>query len=73
MRVERHAPRLRIEYHPPPLLVKKFFAGAFARSSAARAEGLSAAQALDAEALAACGLRVTQTERFFCEPKTEEA
>ena len=49
------------------------FAGAFARSSAARAEGLSAAQALDAEALAACGLRVTQTERFYCEPKTEEA
>lgn len=72
MRVGRHAPRLRIEYHPPPL-VKKFFAGAFARSSAARAEGLSAAQALDAEALAACGLRVTQTERFYCEPKTEEA
>lgn len=57
----------------PPHLVKKFFAGAFARSSAARAEGLSAAQALDAEALAACGLRVTQTERFYCEPKTEEA
>lgn len=53
---------------PPPHLVKKFFAGAFARSSAARAEGLSAAQALDA-----CGLRVTQTERFYCEPKTEEA
>ena len=40
---------------------------------AARAEGLSAAQALDAEALAACGLRVTQTERFYCEPKTKEA
>ena len=32
-----------------------------------------AGKALDAEALAACGLRVTQTERFFCEPKTEEA
>ena len=72
MRVGRHAPRLRIEYHPP-LLVKKFLAGAFARSSAARAEGLSAAQALDAKVLAACGLRVTQTERFYCEPKTEEA
>ena len=49
------------------------FTRAFARSSAARAEGLSAAQALDAEALAACGLRVTQTERFYCEPKTEVA
>ena len=31
-----------------------------------------AGHALDAEALAACGLRVTQTERFYCEPKTEE-
>ena len=32
-----------------------------------------AGKALDAEDLAACGLRVAQTERFFCEPKTEEA
>ncbi len=32
-----------------------------------------AGKALDAEALAACGLRVAQTERFYCEPKTEEA
>lgn len=30
-----------------------------------------AGKALDAEDLAACGLRVAQTERFFCEPKTE--
>ena len=30
-------------------------------------------KALSAEALAACGLRVAQTERFYCEPKTEEA
>ena len=32
-----------------------------------------AGKALDAEDLAACGLRVAQTERFYCEPKTEEA
>lgn len=32
-----------------------------------------AGKALSAEALAACGLRVAQTERFYCEPKTEEA
>ena len=30
-----------------------------------------AGKALDAEDLAACGLRVAQTERFYCEPKTE--
>ena len=30
-------------------------------------------KALTAEDLAACGLRVAQTERFYVEPKTEEA
>ena len=30
-------------------------------------------KALSAEDLAACGLRVAQTERFYVEPKTEEA
>ena len=38
-------------------------------------DGLLAAfagHALDAETLAACGLRVTQTEGLFCEPETEE-